>query len=96
MTQRTMGLVTACILCAATLVATGCGDERVRSLKPQETGNEGGSEPEVPDAGPGYGSAYNLIVDEFHTFFVGDARILAHDNTFFGMPLGLVPGLPAY
>ena len=51
---------------------------------------------EDPDAGPGYGSAYNLIVDDFHTFFVGDERILAQDNTLFGMPLGRVPGLPPY
>ncbi|HUT88282.1 MAG TPA: polymorphic toxin-type HINT domain-containing protein [Thermoguttaceae bacterium] len=51
---------------------------------------------ESPDAGPGYGSAYNLIVDDFHTFFVGDGRVLAHDNTLFGRPYGWVPGLPAY
>jgi hypothetical protein len=49
---------------------------------------------EAPDAGPGYGSAYNLIVDGFHTFFVGDERILVQDNTRFGMPFSQVPGLP--
>ena len=51
---------------------------------------------ESPDAGPGYGSAYNLIVDDFHTFFVGDGRLLVRDNTLFGRPYGRVPGLPAY
>jgi hypothetical protein len=28
-----------------------------------------------PDA-----EAFNLVVDEFHTYFVGDARVLSHDN----------------
>jgi len=51
---------------------------------------------ESPDAGPGYGSAYNLVVDDFHTFFVGDGRLLVRDNTLFGRPYGRVPGLPAY
>jgi len=25
--------------------------------------------------------AYNLVIDDFHTFFVGDARLLVHDNS---------------
>lgn len=25
--------------------------------------------------------AYNLVIDDFHTFFVGDARVLVHDNS---------------
>ncbi len=51
---------------------------------------------EDPDAAFGYGSAYNLVVDGFHTFFVGTARVLVHDNTLFGRPYAAVPGLPAY
>ncbi|MGA2060864.1 MAG: polymorphic toxin-type HINT domain-containing protein [Thermoguttaceae bacterium] len=37
--------------------------------------------------------AYNLIVDDFHTFFVGDQGILVHDNTFREPTAALVPGL---
>jgi hypothetical protein len=37
-------------------------------------------------------SCYNLIVDEFHTFFVGKSRLLVHDK---GCPLpttAIIPG----
>ena len=37
--------------------------------------------------------AYNLIVDDFHTFFVGDQGILVHDNTPREPTAALVPGL---
>ena len=37
------------------------------------------------DAAPGAQSeavvCYNLVVDEFHTYFVGQTRLLAHDRT---------------
>jgi len=36
---------------------------------------------------------YNLVVDEFHTFFVGAKRILNHDNTVSSPTNSLVPGL---
>ena len=37
--------------------------------------------------------AYNLIVAEFHTYFVGNSRVLVHDNSAPKPLLGPVPGL---
>jgi hypothetical protein len=37
--------------------------------------------------------AYNLIVDDFHTFFVGDPGFLVHDNTPREPTAALIPGL---
>ena len=39
-------------------------------------------------------SAYNLVVEDFHTYFVGAGRILVHDNSFPKPTTALVPGLP--
>lgn len=41
----------------------------------------------------GEGRAYNLVVADFHTYFVGDAKILSHDNTIRKPANVLVPGL---
>ncbi len=48
-----------------------------------------------PDAKPEDVLSYNLVVDEFHTYFVGDARLLVHDNILFPLdgPVPPVPGL---
>ncbi len=40
-------------------------------------------------------TTYNLIVADFHTYFVGQARILSHDNTIPRATGALVPGLAA-
>jgi len=54
---------------------------------------------DLPPAKPwedsGDTTSYNLIVDGFHTFFVGQHRLLVHDNTLFPMdgPVGPVPGM---
>lgn len=37
--------------------------------------------------------AYNLIVEGFHTYFLGQSRILTHDNVFPTPTLAVVPGL---
>jgi hypothetical protein len=37
--------------------------------------------------------AYNLVVADFHTYFVGDDRILSHDNTPRNPTNSIVPGL---
>lgn len=37
--------------------------------------------------------AFNLIVDEFHTYFVGDDRLLCHDVTIRKPTLSTVPGM---
>ena len=36
---------------------------------------------------------YNLIVDDFHTYFVGESRVLSHDNTVQRVTSAVVPGL---
>jgi hypothetical protein len=38
--------------------------------------------------------AYNLVVDDFHTYFVGDSRLLVHDNTCPRPTTAIAPGLP--
>lgn len=43
----------------------------------------------------GVGSVYNLIVADFHSYFVGDALIYSHDITARRPSETLVPGLPA-
>jgi len=40
-------------------------------------------------------TTYNLIVADFHTYFVGQARILSHDNTIPRATGAVVPGLAA-
>jgi hypothetical protein len=45
----------------------------------------------VEDAGED--QAYNLVVENFHTYFVGEHRILVHDNSAPKPVLGPVPGL---
>ena len=43
---------------------------------------------------PSYaGFAYNLILDDFHGYFVGDRGILVHDNTPRKPTAALLPGL---
>lgn len=39
--------------------------------------------------------AYNLVVEDFHTYFVGEHRLLVHDNSAPLPVLGPVPGISA-
>lgn len=50
---------------------------------------------QLPAPKPWYEFAHNLVVDDFHTYFVGRNRLLAHDNTPFPSDESLppVPGL---
>ena len=53
---------------------------------------------ELPPAKPWETSdtfSYNLIVDDFHTYFVGEQKVLVHDNVLFVSdgPTGPLPGL---
>jgi hypothetical protein len=36
---------------------------------------------------------YNLIVADFNSYFVGEQKILSHDNTFKRVTRAIVPGL---
>ncbi len=49
---------------------------------------------QVPPPGPAFEYAYNLIVDDFHTFFVGKERVLVHDNTLFIFDRAELPPVP--
>ncbi len=40
-------------------------------------------------------AAYNLVVADFHTYFIGEAKILVHDNTIHQPTDVVVPGLAA-
>ncbi len=37
--------------------------------------------------------AYNLVVEDFHTYFVGSSRLLVHDNSAPKPVHGPVPGM---
>ena len=37
--------------------------------------------------------AYNLVVEDFGTYFVGDSGVLVHDNTYRKPTTALTPGL---
>jgi len=52
---------------------------------------------ETPPAKAWYEFSYNLIVDDFHTYFVGDSRVLVHDNELFihDQTTNPLPGLAA-
>lgn len=50
---------------------------------------------EQPDGKPGQELSYNLVLEACHNYFVGEAKILVHDNTLFPLdgPVPAVPGL---
>lgn len=85
-----------------TIVCTGghpfwiCGDGWImaRHLAPGTrlhgvTGTGGVASLEEAHKAP----AHNLVVADFHTYFVGEARILSHDNTIRRPTSAIVPGL---
>jgi hypothetical protein len=48
----------------------------------------------VSDVEPGSTQeTFNLVVDNFHTYLVGDRRLLCHDNTPRRPTSAIVPGL---
>ncbi len=55
---------------------------------------EGGRTVDQIDDGPS-AHAYNLIVADFGTYFVTEADLLVHDNTYRGPTKALTPGLLA-
>ena len=40
--------------------------------------------------------AYNLLVDDFHTYVVGKSRLLVHDNTIPKSTTTVVPGIKQF
>jgi hypothetical protein len=42
-----------------------------------------------------HAQTYNLVVADFNTYFVGEQKILSHDNTVRRITRSIVPGLAA-
>ena len=53
----------------------------------------GGAAPIESIADAGEDQAHNLVVDDFNTYFVGQAGLLVHDNEFRKPTRAIVPGL---
>jgi hypothetical protein len=74
---------------------SGSGWTKARDLKPGEQLHSVTGTVAVGATGEGeVQPTYNLIVADFHTFFVGHSRILSHDNSVRKPTAVLVPGLP--
>ncbi len=73
----------------------GQGWQMAKNLEPGTRLHAACGSVEVTDLEPADGvEAYNLVVDEFHTYFVGKNHLLVHDNSFARPLLNSVPGLP--
>jgi hypothetical protein len=75
---------------------SGTGWVKARDVKPENHihGVSGTASPQSVDAA-GSEKTYNLVVADFHTYFVGNARLLTHDNTVREPTSAVVPGLAA-
>ena len=73
---------------------SGKGWVKARNLQPgmQLHGVTGTAELGAVERGE-VAETYNLVVADFHTYFVGDAKILSHDNTIRQPVNEVVPGL---
>lgn len=72
----------------------GIGWQMAKELKTGErlhTINGAVAIEEVTDGDPA--DCFNLVVADFNTYFVGDAKLLVHDNTLRGPTAAIVPGL---
>ena len=73
---------------------SGKGWIKARNLKPRHQLHGATGTAQVDSVvQTGFQKTYNLIVADFHTYFVGPARILSHDNTIRKPTDILVPGL---
>lgn len=72
----------------------GRGWVKARELQPRQFLHAATGTAEVGSVGPAAAEkTYNLVVADFHTYFVGRARVLSHDNTVRRPVHVLVPGL---
>lgn len=73
-----------------------CGKGWVKARELQAGTRFHGTRGTTPVAAPqpaGKAKTYNLVVADFHTYFVGEPQILSHDNTVSRPTEVLVPGL---
>lgn len=72
----------------------GSGWQFARDLRPGMCFHGADGSREIESVEPAdEAEAFNLVVADFHTYFIGDARILSHDNTPRSPTNALVPGL---
>jgi hypothetical protein len=75
---------------------SGKGWVRARELQPSQVLHTAASPANVEEVGAGnFAETYNLVVADFHTYFVGEHRLLSHDNTPRQPTRMIVPGLAA-
>jgi hypothetical protein len=75
---------------------SGNGWVRAKELQPSQVLHTASSPVSVGSVQPGVvAETYNLVVDDFHTYFVGKQRLLSHDNTVRQPTRMIVPGLAA-
>lgn len=73
--------------------ATGSGWKRVSHLEEGKSIHGAKTEADVSSLGEAFEiESYDLIVDGFHTFFVGEQGLLVHDGTPIGPTYGALPG----
>jgi len=72
----------------------GKGWTKARDLAPgMQLHGVAGAVPVQSVAAGGVAATYNLIVADYHTYFVGSSKVLTHDNTIPQPTRALVPGL---
>ena len=77
-----------------TVWVTGLGWRRVSTIDDGHRLHTVDGEPKISSVEKVYDlKAYNLIVDDFHTLFVGDLGILVHDGTHIRKTLKALPGV---
>lgn len=75
---------------------SGSGWVRAKELQPGQVLHGASAPANVANVEQGIvAESYNLVVDEFHNYFVGQQKLLAHDNTPRRPTRMIVPGLPA-
>jgi hypothetical protein len=75
---------------------SGTGWVRAKELQSSDVLHTATNPVKITDSQPGIlAETYNLVVDDFHTYFVGDQKLLTHDNTPRRPTRMVVPGLPA-
>lgn len=75
---------------------SGSGWVRAKELQPGQVLHGAASPASVASVEQGIvAESYNLVVDDFHTYFVGQHKLLAHDNTPRRPTRMIVPGLSA-
>ena len=75
---------------------SGTGWVRAKELRPSQVLHTATAPANILAVQPGImAKTYNLVVADFHTYFVGERKLLSHDNTPRRPTRMIVPGLAA-